>query len=173
MSTVELPTVPPLKRDVRVIAFVISAALSQMGDVAWFVGLAWTAAHVAGPAGAGLVMGVGSIPRAAILLLGGALADRLDPRRTMVVANIARIVVLLAAVLVYESQGASLPLLLVIAVVFGLVDGLYSPAAGTMPRQLVRPEDLGPVSSMFQLGSRVAALVGAPLGGVLVAAGGL
>ena len=46
--------------------------------VAWFIGLAWTAVHVAGPAGAGLVMGVGSVPRAAILLVGGAYADRLD-----------------------------------------------------------------------------------------------
>jgi MFS family permease len=57
--------------------------------------------------------------------------------------------------------------------VFGLVDGMYDPASGTMPRRLVRPEDLAAVSAMFQLGSRIATLVGAPLGGVLVATGGL
>ena len=173
MTSMEMSTLPPLRKDARVIAWVLASSLSQVGDVAWFIGLAWTAVHVAGPAGAGLVMGIGSVPRAAILLLGGALADRLDPRRTMVVANLARIAVLLAAILVVETRTSSLVLLLLVAAVFGLVDGMYDPASGTMPRQLVRPDDLAAVSSMFQLGSRTATLVGAPLGGVLVATGGL
>jgi MFS family permease len=165
--------VPPLRRDARVIAWVVAASLSRVGDVAWFIGLAWTAAHIGGPTAAGLVMGIGSLPRAAILLVGGAYADRLDARRTMVVANLARIAVLLAAIVVVEAGDPSLGLLLGVAVTFGLVDGLYNPASGTMPRQLVRPDDLSAVSSMFQLGSRTATLVGAPLGGVLVASGGL
>jgi MFS family permease len=169
----DMSTLPPLRKDARVIAWVLASSLSRVGDVAWFIGLAWTAVHVAGPAGAGLVMGIGSVPRAAILLLGGALADRLNPRRTMVVANLARIAVLLAAILVVETRASSLVLLLLVAAVFGLVDGMYDPASGTMPRQLVRPDDLAAVSSMFQLGSRTATLVGAPLGGVLVATGGL
>ncbi len=173
MSTVVTPTIPPLGRDARVIAWVLASSLSRVGDVAWFIGLAWTAAHVAGPAGVGLVMGVSSVPRAAILLIGGAYADRLDARRTMVIANLARIAVLAVAILVVDARESSLVLLLVVAVVFGLVDGMYDPASGTMPRQLVRPEDLAAVSSMFQLGSRMATLIGAPLGGILVATGGL
>src|SRR3954471_24501322 len=101
-------TFPPLRRDARVIAWVIASSLSRVGDVAWFIGLAWTAVHVAGPAGAGLVMGIGSVPRAAILLVGGAYADRLDARRTMVLANLARIVVLLVAIVVVEAGDPSL-----------------------------------------------------------------
>jgi MFS family permease len=173
MTSMDMSTLPPLRKDARVIAWILASSLSRVGDVAWFIGLAWTAVHVAGPSGAGLVMGIGSVPRAAILLLGGALADRLNPRRTMVVANLARIAVLLAAILVVETRASSLVLLLLVAAVFGLVDGMYDPASGTMPRQLVRPDDLAAVSSMFQLGSRTATLVGAPLGGVLVATGGL
>jgi MFS family permease len=171
--TAGIRQLPPLRRDLRVIAWVVASSLSRVGDVAWFIGLAWTATQVAGPAGAGLVMGVGSVPRAAILLVGGAYADRLDARRTMVVANLARIAVLAVAVVVVDVRESSLALLLVVAVVFGLVDGMYDPASGTMPRRLVRPDDLAAVSSMFQLGSRIATLVGAPLGGVLVATGGL
>jgi MFS family permease len=166
-------TARPLRRDVRILAWVGAATLSRIGDVAWFIGLAWTAAHVAGPAGAGLVMGVGSVPRAAVLLLGGALADRWDARRTMVVANLARIGVLLAATALIEANGSSLALLASVAVTFGLVDALYDPASGTMPRQLVQPDDLAAVAAMFQLGSRLATLVGAPLGGIAVATGGL
>ncbi len=173
MPAVTPDQIPPLRRDARILTWVLASSLSRTGDVAWFIGLAWTAAHVAGPAGAGLVMGIGSLPRAAILLLGGAYADRLDARRTMIVANLSRIAVLVAAIVVVESGQTTIALLLVVAVVFGLVDGLYNPASGTMPRQLVRPDDLAAVSSMFQLGSRIATLVGAPLGGLLVATGGL
>ena len=154
-------------------AWLLAATLSDLGDVAWFIGLAWTATQVSGPAGVGLVMGAGSLPRAAMMLLGGALADRLDPRRTMVLANLARIVVLLVAIAVVEASGSRSGSLLVVAVVFGIVDALYLPASSTMPRQLVRPDDLGSVAAMFQLGSRLATLIGAPVGGVAVAVGGL
>src|SRR6187397_1126302 len=108
-------TLPPLRRDARVIGWVLASSLSRVGDVAWFIGLAWTAAQVAGPAGAGLVMGVGSVPRAAILLIGGAYADRLDARRTMVIANLARILALLIGIVVIDARESSLALLLVMA----------------------------------------------------------
>src|SRR6478752_4448289 len=125
------PTIPPLRSDARVTAWVIAHSRSRVGDVAWFIGLAWTAAQVAGPAGAGLVMGVGSVPRAAILLIGGAYADRLDAKRTMVVANLLRIAVLAVAIVVVDARSSSLVLLLAVAVIFGLVDGMYDPASGT------------------------------------------
>lgn len=174
MSTLTAdPVFPPLRRDRRVQGWILSAALSEVGDVAWYVGLAWSAAQVTTPAGAGLVMGIGALPRALMLLYGGALADRLDARRTMIIANLARIVVLVSAAVIAGLQGISLPLLLVVAVLFGASDAIYSPAAGTMPRRMVRSEDLVSLAASKQLASRLAVFVGAPLGGFLVAHGGL
>lgn len=170
VDTVEIPA---LRRDTQVHAWVAATGISQLGDVAWYIGLAWSAAQVAGPAGAGLVMGAGAIPRAVMLLVGGALADRLDARRTMVVSNLARIAVLLVGLGALESKGLSLSLLFTIALVFGVVDAIYLPASATMPRQLVREEDFTSVSALFQLSNRLAIFVGAPLGGLLVAHGGL
>lgn len=172
MSTVEVDF-PPLRKDRRVQAWIVSAAISQVGDVAWYVGLAWSAAQVTTPAGAGLVMGVGALPRALVLLFGGALADRLDARRTMVAANLGRIVVLAVAAVAAIAQGVSLSLLLTVAVLFGLVDALYTPAAGTMPRRMVHSEDLVKLAAATQLANRLAVFAGAPLGGLLVAHGGL
>jgi len=171
--SVDTVEVPPLRRDTRVHAWVAATGISQLGDVAWYIGLAWSAAQVAGPAGAGLVMGAGAIPRAVMLLVGGALADRLDARRTMIGSNLARIAVLLVGLVALESTGLSLSLLFTIALVFGVVDAIYLPAAATMPRQLVREEDFTSVSALFQLSNRLAIFVGAPLGGFLVAHGGL
>jgi MFS family permease len=91
----------------------------------------------------------------------------------MVAADAGRVVVLLAATATVLAHGVSLPLLLVVAVVFGTVDALYLPASGTLPRQLVRPDDLGRTAALNQLGSRLATLLGAPLGGAVVALGGI
>ncbi|MFC0625667.1 MFS transporter [Kribbella deserti] len=113
------------------------------------------------------------MPRALMLLFGGALADRIDARRTMILANLGRIAVLTAAAVVAVTQGVSLALLLAVAVVFGLMDAIYGPASGTMPRQLVRTEDLVPAAAMSQFASRLAVFAGAPIGGLLVAYGGL
>jgi len=141
--------------------------------MAWYVGLAWSAAQITTPAGAGLVMGVGALPKALVLLYGGALADRFDGRRTMILANLARIVVLTLAATAVAIWGLSLALLLTVAVVFGAVDALYTPASGTLPRRMVRSEDLVKLSAGSQLAQRLAIFAGAPLGGLLVAHGGL
>lgn len=153
--------------------WIASAAVSQAGDMAWYVGLAWSAAQVTTPAGAGLVMGIGALPKALVLLYGGALADRFDGRRTMILANLARIVVLVVAATALAVWGLSLALLLTVAVVFGAVDALYTPASGTLPRRMVRSDDLVKLSAGSQLAQRLAVFAGAPLGGLLVAHGGL
>ncbi|TCC47026.1 MFS transporter [Kribbella pittospori] len=164
---------PPLRRDIRVHAWIFSAAVSKIGDMAWYVGLAWSAAQITTPAGAGLVMGIGAVPRALVLLFGGALADRLDGRRVMILSNLGRIAVLIASAVVASMWGLSLPLLLTIAVVFGVVDAIYTPAAGTLPRRMVQPDDQVKLAAGNQLAVRLAIFVGAPLGGLLVANGGL
>ena len=169
-----MPTdLPPLRRDRRVQAWVVSTGISHAGDVAWTIGLAWTAAKIGSAAETGLVVGIGTLPRALMLLFGGALADRLDARRVMVLTNIGRILVLLVGLAVAQTAGLSIPLLVGVAVVFGLFDAIYDPASSTMPRQFVRTEDLGATAAMFQLARRIATFAGAPLGGVLVAVGGL
>jgi MFS family permease len=165
--------IPPLGRDRRVQAWVVSVGISQAGDAAWLLGLAWTSAQIGGAHGAALVIGIGTLPRALLTIFGGALADRLDARRTMVWSNIGRIAVLIATIAVASVTDLTIAMLVAVQLIFGTVDAIYRPASATMPRQLVRADDLGGVSAMFQLAGRLAGFVGAPLGGVLVAVGGL
>ena len=66
--------VPPLRRDHKVHAWVAARGLSDLGDTVWLIALAWTAVHVAGPAQAGLLVGLGTLPRAALMLFGGVFA---------------------------------------------------------------------------------------------------
>ena len=164
---------PPFRDDRLFQAWAVVSGVSQAGDAAWFVAFAWTAATVADPATAGLVLGAGTIPRAVTALYGGTLADRYDARRVVVLANAGRIAALVCGAVAATAFGITVPLLLAVAVSFGVLDALHNPAAMTLPRQLVRTGDLPSAAGLMQVAGRLARFAGAPLGGVLVAVGGL
>jgi MFS family permease len=162
--------VPPLRRDRAVHLWVLASFVSTVGDTIWLIALAWTAVHTVGPGAAGLLIGLGTLPRAALVMFGGVLADRANTRHVVLATTAARVLVLAVGALCLGRLGSEFAVLAAMAVCFGVADGIYSPASSTLPRQMVRTEDLGPVAGMFQTAQRVARLAGAPLGGVLLAA---
>ena len=142
--------VPPLRRDHKVHAWIAARGLSDLGDTVWLIALAWTAVHVAGPAQAGLLVGLGTLPRAALMLFGGVFADRWDNRRTVLLTNLARVVVLLAGVVLLSAVADhTFAVLAGVAVLFGVADALHNPAASTMARQMVRPDDIRPLTVSY------------------------
>ncbi|NYJ00179.1 MFS family permease [Nocardioides thalensis] len=164
---------PPFARDRLVHGYVVASAVSRAGDAFWTVALAWTAVELASPAVAGLVVAAGTVPRALVLLYGGVVADRCDALRVMRVTNAVRAGVLLGVGLVDLLGTAPIPLLVVVAVTFGVADALYDPCAATVPRQLVRRDDLPAYAGLSQTAQRIGTMLGAALGGVVVGVGGL
>jgi MFS family permease len=162
-----------LGRDRLVQGWLLVKGLSDAGDALWTVALAWTAVQVASPALAGLVVAAGTVPRAAVLLLGGVVADRREARWVMLVVNVVRVGVLLATCVWVLSVGTSVPLLLAAAVSFGVCDALYEPSSATIGRQLVRPDQLPAYTGASQTVTRIGSMSGAALGGVVVAVWGL
>jgi MFS family permease len=116
--------------------------VSDAGDTAWTIALAWTAVQLAGPAVAGLIVAAGTVPRAGVLLAGGVVADRFDVRRVLMLTTVARVLVLLVTIVVAVVVGESVPLLAIAAIGFGICDAIFEPAAATLSGQLVRAEDL-------------------------------
>ena len=171
--TAAITEAPPFRRDRLVQAWSVVSGISLAGDSAWFVAFAWTAATITDPATAGLIIGAGTIPRALTALYGGALADRYDARRVVVLANAGRIALLIVGTALATVGGVSVPLLLAVAIVFGVLDAIHNPAAMTLPRTLVRTDDLPAAAGLMQVAGRLARFGGRPLGGVLVAVGGL
>jgi MFS family permease len=65
--------------------------VSTIGDMFYAVALPWFVLSSGGtPSDLGIVLAAYGIPRAGFVLLGGALSDRLQPRRLMLLADIAR-----------------------------------------------------------------------------------
>jgi MFS family permease len=155
-----------------VLTWLVGVGVSSFGDVVWTVALAWTAAHTLEPAVAGLVLGIEMLPQAALVLLGGVIADRWDPRRVLVAGEVSRAAVLTLGVMAWRSGYDGAPTLFAIALSFGVVAGLTSPSGFALVRQVVNPDDFGTVMGWNQVSGRVMRLLGAPAGGILVAWGG-
>ena len=163
---------PPVRRDPMVLSWLAALGISWFGDYAWSVALAWTAVHAFSPAVAGLVLGAQMVPQAVLVLLGGVLADRHDPRGLLVGGQVAQAAVLGLGALAWGSGLHGPGVLLAVAVCFGAASGLTMPAGTILVREVVASDDLGTVQGWNQISTRLMKLLGAPVGGVLVAAGG-
>src|SRR4051812_8631365 len=164
---------PPVRRDPMVLAWLTAVGVSWFGDYAWNVALAWTAAHTLSPVTAGVVLGATMLPQALLVLLGGVLADRYDPRRLLVAGESGQAVVLVLGAAGWASGIRGAPILVTVAVAFGVASGLTLPAGTSLVRQIVAGRDLGTVQGWNQISSRAMRLLGAPAGGILVASSGL
>ena len=160
---------PPVRKDAMVLVWLSAVGLSWFGDYAWSVALAWTAAHTLGPVVAGVVLGAEMLPQALLVLVGGVLADRYDPRRMLVAGQVGQAAVLVLGAIAWSSGIHGAPVLLAIAICFGVASGLTMPSGATLIRQIVSSEDLGTVQGWNQISSRAMKLIGAPVGGILVA----
>lgn len=159
-------------RDPRVAGYVVSRTVSDVADQVWLVALVFAAAQIGDPQTAALVIAAGTVPRAVLMLLGGIVADRVDARRLMVSADAVRVAVLGLGALALVAAPV-VPVLVSVGVAFGVADAISEPAASTFPRRLVTPSELTRVAALRQLGGRAALLVGAPLGGLGLAAADL
>jgi MFS family permease len=166
------PSSVPAHRDGRVLRWLAAYVLSLVGDSVYFVALAWSAQRTAGPAEVGLVMAAGALPRALLMLAGGVVADRIDPRRVILVSDAARCALILTMAAVIALTAPGLWVLVVVALVFGAVDAMFVPAVGSLPPRITTPDQLARVSGMRALAMRVSQIAGAPAGGLALGIGG-
>ncbi|MCG8971161.1 MULTISPECIES: MFS transporter [Streptomyces] len=162
----------PAHRDANVLRWIAAYTASTLGDTVFFLALSWAAVQNGTPAQAGLVTAVSAVPRALLMLGGGVIADRLGPRRVVIGSDAVRCVTVLAVAAVLFATDPGLWLLALLAVVFGTVDAVFMPAVGALPARITAKDQLARVQGMRGLAVRFAAVVGAPLGGLGVAAGG-
>ncbi|EDY60057.1 MULTISPECIES: MFS transporter [Streptomyces] len=162
----------PAHRDGNVLRWLAAYTASMTGDSVYYIALSWAAVQSGTPAQAGIVMSVSALPRAVLMLGGGVIADRLGPRRVVIGSDAVRCAAVLAvAALLFLTSPGLWPLAL-LGLVFGTVDAVFMPAVGALPARVTSRGQLARVQGMRGLGIRFASVVGGPLGGLAVAAGG-
>ncbi len=146
--------------------------VSQLGNQIWYVALSWSAVHVGSAGTAGLLLTLSALPRLVLILFGGVIADRFDIRRLMLGSDALRTVVTLGAAGI-ALLNPGIALLATLAVGFGIVDALFLPSAGAMQPRLLEPGQYASGAVVANMAARLALSIGAPLGGLLVALGGV
>lgn len=115
----------------------IAVAASELGDAFQYVALMWFALVAGGPLG---VMGVrlaDSLPALGFGFHGGLVADRLDRRRTMIVADLFRGALLIPIAVLGLSGDLPLWLLIVAAFALTAAASYFDPAYGALLPSLV------------------------------------
>ncbi|MFE4454214.1 MFS transporter [Streptomyces sp. NPDC056796] len=162
----------PAYRDGNVLRWLTAYTASLVGDSVYFVALGWSAQKSGGPAEVGLVMAAGAVPRALLMLVGGVVADRFDPRRVILAGDALRCLLILAVAAGIALSTPALWILVVVALVFGAVDAMFVPAIGALPPRITGPGQLARVTGMRSLSMRLSQVAGPPIGGLAMGLGG-
>jgi len=144
-------------------------AISTLGDQFAFIALPWLALVLTGSGIAlGSVLALMAVPRAALMVVGGAYTDRLSPRRIMLASNIARFVAvgLLGASVV--AGVAQLWMLYAFALGFGIADAFFFPAVAAIVPSVVPGEQLGQANAIVQGTGQLTVFLGPALAGLLI-----
>ncbi|MFD6327406.1 MFS transporter [Streptomyces sp. NPDC058442] len=163
---------PPAHRDGNVLRWLTAYTASLVGDSVYFVALGWSAQKTAGPTEVGLVMAAAALPRALLMLGGGVLADRSDPRRVLLGSDALRCLLILSVAAAIALTAPALWLLVAVALVFGAVDALFVPTIGALPPRITSADQLARVAGMRSLSMRLSQIAGPPLGGLAMGLGG-
>src|SRR5918911_3625138 len=105
-------------------------AVSLVGDAAFLTALGWKTFTIAGAGKIGLVLSIQGAGLLTTLLIGGALADRYERRRMMILSDVWRFVAVGAIAALDASGHLGLTSLVLLALLMGLGDGLFYPAVG-------------------------------------------
>jgi MFS family permease len=111
----------------------------------------------------------GRLPWLVFVLFAGALADRVDRRRTMRNVQVARVIIVGALAILAITGGLEIWMLYVVAFVLGVGETLFDTAAQSIMPNIVHPEQLSRANGrLFAVELIMNQFVGPPLGGILV-----
>jgi predicted MFS family arabinose efflux permease len=148
------------------------STISAIGDQFTLVALPWLVLKLTGdPAALGLVLAAMALPRAAFMLIGGAVVDRMSPRRVLLGARgINALLVSLLTVLVVIGA-IQMWMIYALALGIGLSTAFAYPAGSAILPQLIQPQQLQPANALFMGMRQLSMIVGPAIAGLLISAG--
>jgi MFS family permease len=150
-----------------------STTISAIGDGVSYIALAFAILQIAhnSPTAIGVVLACRQGAAALVTLAAGVVADRL-PRHVVLVAvaSVQAVVQTVLAALLFGHH-ATVALIAVLAVVYGLADGFVIPAQNGLIPAVVSSSRLQQANALMGLSRSILAFGAPALGGILVAAG--
>jgi MFS family permease len=150
------------------------SGVSLIGDQFYFIAMPWLVLQQTGSAIAmGTVMMAGAIPRTVLMLMGGAVSDRISPRKVMIFTAFLRaILVSVVGVLIWTKLLKTWELY-ALAAAFGTAGAFDGPAAQAFMPSLVHPEQIVRATSILELRTLLATVIGPVPAGFIIRALGI
>lgn len=117
----------------------------------------------------GIVLAADMVPTLVLLLIGGAVADRMSRRALLIGTNLVAATVMAAIAAVLITGNYSLPLIAALAFVNGGVQAFISPALRGIVPELVEPRDLQRANALLSTTQNTVRILGPAIASILVA----
>ncbi|KAI7260916.1 hypothetical protein KC345_g9943 [Hortaea werneckii] len=103
-----------------------------------------------------------------MLPVSGHIVDRYDRVRIMMLADMARFIIMVTTAVLALSGALSIPLLYGLVACYGLLDGLFQPAYAAVRATVFTPDIRVAANSLTQITTQSVRLIGPALGGLLI-----
>jgi hypothetical protein len=148
--------------------------LSWIGDFFSYVAMAWLVLQLTGSSLAlGTVLVLQALPRAILMVVGGALADRFSARLTMLASMGLRAAFVAPLALLVLTGHVQMWQVYGISFVFGIVDAFFMPARQSILPAVVADKQLEPANALLNITTSVTLVLGPVLGGLIITAFGI
>lgn len=148
----------------------LGQSFSLLGDGFSYIAFSWiTLSLTRSTLVLGYVLATQAVPRAALTLVGGSLSDKWSPRILMMLSSWARTIVMTTVAVIGFANLLSVWMLVVSAAAFGSVDAFFQPARTSILPSVVEKDLLAPANALMGVGSRISAVLGPAVGGIVVA----
>ena len=168
-STVEHPLRNPNYR-----LWLIGGTISLLGDQFYLVALPWLVLQQTGSAAVmGAILMAGAIPRALLMLIGGAVSDRMSARKIMMATAMARTILVTVMGFLVWLRVLRTWELYALAFAFGVADAFAVPAQSAYMPSLLKREQLVAASSVSQTTGQLTTILGPVPAGFVIQSLGL
>ena len=154
-------------RNFRLLFF--GSSVSILGDQFTMVALPWLVLSLTGdPAVLGSVLGVMALPRAIFILIGGAVADRMSPRRVVLIADAVNTVLIAALAALVLGHVINLQMVYVLALGIGFAAAFGYPAGIAILPRVMEAEQLPAANSIMMAVGQLCMLLGPAIAGFVI-----
>ena len=160
---------PHILREANFRRWWVGASISIFGDQFYVVALPWLILQLTGSGIAlGAVLTAAAVPRALLMLIGGAVSDRFSCRKVMIVAACGQAIFVgtISGLIIFQSL--QLWHLYILSAAFGVADAFTFPAFHRFLPSLARPEQLAQANSAAQGGYQVSTIAGPVAAAIIV-----
>ena len=148
----------------------IGQGTSYIGDQFYLIAMPWLVLQLTGdPLALGMALAAAGVPRALLMLVGGAITDRFSPRKVMIVSDIGRLLLTALLAILVLTGNIQLWAIYLFALAFGAISGFFMPASSTIVPYIVDKEDLQAGNALIQGTAQLSAFIGPLLAGGIIA----